>query len=478
MATGTLPPTEPNSRNPGTPPERRLATIAQNLRDLGSRDVRVVESAEQRLGDLAPQPAELLELLNHRDPFVRSGSAKQLRSSTGPIVAEVIDALRAAIDDSNDHVVEAVLGSLGVLRAEGAVSDIRACLDDSNPRVVHAAIFALGRIGLEEEGAHLGRFLSSNHFHIQASAIHSLVLLRYRPAIPALLAQLETCQGVIRNNRTEFELPRRLIHALVSLQAREAIPLLIRTAQDEIGVRGVAVQALIDLHAEEAGPALLPLLGRLFDSQHEERLCTSLLFLMRRLNYRFALPEVRRHLGHRLAVLRCAALRVLASWHDLEAVQTVRTMCQQDASAFVRPCAVETLARLLGLQALPDLQALANDTNTLVRRAVADALGRLKPLPPEGQELLARLLADEAVTRVSVQTPPRPNGQAKVETLRPLEEMALVPDELWSQVPAARAFLQRWQSHLPLLAADHDSAEMAEIEKALNVLLGALGRGS
>src|SRR5262249_25675067 len=64
---------------------------------------------------------------------------------------------------------------------------------------------------------------------------------------------------------------------------------------------------------------------------------------------------------------------------------------------FVRPAAVACLARLLGAGALPELAALADDANVMVRRAVAQALGTLTPLPEEGQALLARLLADEGV---------------------------------------------------------------------------------
>ena len=172
--------------------------------------------------------------------------------------------------------------------------------------------------------------------------------------------------------------------------------LLVRIAQDEIGLRGMAVQALIDLRAEEAAPALLPLLNRLRDSAHEEKLCCSLLFLMTAVDYRFAMPDVRAFLGHRLAGVRCAALKAVARWQDGEAVETVRQMAREDGSAFVRPAAVTALADLLGAEALPDLETLAADANSLVRGAVAEALAGMPALPPRGASCSFALAADSA----------------------------------------------------------------------------------
>ena len=68
---------------------------------------------------------------------------------------------------------------------------------------------------------------------------------------------------------------------------------------------------------------------------------------------------------------------------------TIRTLatrsaalCLTDPNPFVRPEAVQTLACLLGGAAVPTLEALANDTNTMVRRVAADELARLTAAPP------------------------------------------------------------------------------------------------
>src|SRR5262249_49844524 len=176
-----------------------------------------------------------------------------------------------------------------------------------------------GRIGPPEEGRHLVRFLGAPEHHLQVTALSALTQLGYAPAVPAILERLRACQGEARRGRPDFELPRRLIRALVSLRALEAVPLLIRIAQDEVGVRGVAVQALIDLKAECAAPALLPLLRALFDSPCEERLCTSLLYLMTAVDYRFAQVEVRRFLHHRVPAGRCSALKAVGRRQGPEA---------------------------------------------------------------------------------------------------------------------------------------------------------------
>jgi HEAT repeat protein len=468
---------QPLTLTPRDPAARRLLGIAQNLRDLAARDDGVCRAAQSRLADLGPAPAELIHLLGDSDPFVRSAAARQLRHVQGQALPRVVDALRGAIDDVNDHIVAAALGSLGVLRAEAARADVRACLEDANPHVVHAAAFALGLIGPADEGQHLVRLLTSEHRHLQVSALRALTQLRYAPAVPAILARLEACFGVVRRGRGDFEMPQRLVAALVALRAQDAVPLLVRMAREEVGVRGLAVQALIDLHAESAAPALLPLLGQLAEASHEDRLCNSLLALMVAVDYSFAAPEVRRLLAHGHPGVRGAALEALGRWQNVESAPAVRRLCHDDPSAFVRPAAVACLAELLGPAALSDLAALAGDANTLVRTAVVEALARMDPLPPQGTALLHRLADDPAVGRTARaalaarQAEPEP-----APTLLSADRAARVlPADLWPQAPAARAFLRLWQSHLRAHAPGRASDEAGEVHRALGKLLDLLG---
>jgi hypothetical protein len=193
---------------------------------------------------------------------------------------------------------------------------------------------------------------------------------------------------------------------------------------------------------------------------------------MTAIDYRFARADVRSFLQHRLAGVRCAALKAVARWHDEEAAPTVRTMVREDPSAFVRPVAVVALTELLGEQALADLAEMASDANTLVRAAVAEALGKRGPLPPAGQAILARLAVDQAgpVARAAQEALAR---QPETETVpvAPTGPEGLLPPGLLEQAPAARAFLARWQAELPALPGE----ERTRVEQALATLLAVLG---
>jgi HEAT repeat protein len=185
---------------------------------------------------------------------------------------------------------------------------------------------------------------------------------------------------------------------------------------------------------------------------------------MAAVDYRFALPQVRGFLRHRLAAVRCAALAAVARWRDHESGEPARQMAREDPSAFVRPAAVSALGEVLGEAALPDLEALAGDANALVRAAVAEALGRLGTA--RAWELLGPLTGDlsPSVARAAREALARgPGGvPAPAATAGPEH----LPAELRGQAAAARAFLERWQAGL--------SGAAGELAGALETLLRAL----
>jgi HEAT repeat protein len=467
----------PGPRGPEMDPfKKRLAVIAQNLRDLMSRDPVVSANAAERLKELAPTAGELLQVVNDRDQLVRAGAARLLRKVTdeddAPIVTE---ALRGVLHASSDRVVIEVLNTLAALRSTRALGDVRAFLDEPNPRVQQAVVSALAKLGGPEDGLSLVKFVSSGDQHVMLAALQAAVALRCTEAVPAIVEQLQKCQGVLyRRNRSQFDVPRKLINALVALGAHEAVPVLVRIAQEEVGLRSMAVQALIHLKSEVAAPPLLPLLARLFDTQNEEQLTASLMHLFVVVDYRFALPEVRRFLTHRLPSVRIAALKAVASWGDLEVVERVRSLCHTDLSAFVRPQAVVALGRLLGPAALPDLTALVNDSNPLVREAIARVLGRMQPLPDEGRDLLGRLLEDSAAARSArnaVALQEEAAGQPLVLPVIP--PSGPLPADLMVQANAARAFLLRWQQHLTE-PETRSGPGVADLLAAIGTLLGPL----
>ena len=70
----------PEPRRDRDTPARRILLIAQNLRELSSRDVSVASAAAGRLDELVPTTGELSVLLNDHNPFIRSGAAWWLRN--------------------------------------------------------------------------------------------------------------------------------------------------------------------------------------------------------------------------------------------------------------------------------------------------------------------------------------------------------------------------------------------------------------
>jgi HEAT repeat protein len=435
---------------------QRIGQIAQLLRELAGSEQRNDCEAEKQLRECAPTAGELVALSRDRNPFIRAGAVWWVRNLQGELPASVVDALHSAASDVNPHVVQAALGSAGVLRLSALREDAIHCLSDSNPAVVHSAIFALGRIGPTEMGRLIVPFLRAREQHLEKAALNALIALHYRPAIAELLHRLESFCGATRKLRGQFELPRLYLQALASLQATEAVPLLLRIASEEVGLRGLAVQTLIDLRAEVAGPALLPLLERLRHCGHEEKLCCRLIRLMLTVDYRFAIPTVRGFLEHRLPRVRITALRALARWQDRAAIPAIRRLIRDDPSAFVRPEAVTALAELAPHEALTELPTLTEDANPLVRAAVADAALRLAADHPEANAILDRLACDKAsgVVRQLEQAQPRP---------RCSEEC--LPAGLHQQAPAARAFLRYWQTN-------HNVPP--EVRQALSVVLDAL----
>lgn len=388
---------------------RRMSLLARALRQLAGREGEMSSPCRQRLEDLSPTTGELITLASDRNSLVRSGAIWWLRTMTGEVPSVVVQTLCTALRDPNGHVVQAALGSIGVLQLRVARDAVLACLEDPSASIVHAALFALGRVGHPEDGARVLRFLGSRETHLELVALSTLAQLRYRPALPRLLERLRQCRGETRTHRVQFELPRRTIAALVAMKACEAIPLLLELAEHEVGLRGMAIQALQTLEAIEAGPALTPLLGRLAKDGHEEKRICGLIELMVRIDYRFARSEVRACLDHRAAPVRIAALQALARWQDIEAVPQVLLLIREDPSPFVRPVAVKTLAAIQGAEAHAELQELTEDTNTLVRAAVAEALG------------------EEASPHQTFQ------------------ESNTLPFTLRGDVAAARAFLKHWQ---------------------------------
>ena len=97
-----------------------------------------------------------------------------------------------------------------------------------------------------------------------------------------------------------------------------------------------------------------------------ERLRRQLLRLMVKAGCRDASPSIRDLLHADRHNIRLAALRALARLQDPQAADEVRALCLTDPNPFVRPEAVKVLSSLLGIDAVPTLVTLVDDTNAMV----------------------------------------------------------------------------------------------------------------
>ncbi len=436
---------------------------------LVSRNPRDRSFAARRLGELGADPKLLISLFSDSNGFVRSTAAEALGRSAEMPNAEVVTSLLAAIDDPNNYVCAAAVNSLGLLKITQATDQIIACLDDEHPIIVQAAILALARIAPEKILPHLLSLIDSEEYLIHLAATRAAGWLNYQPAGEQIIKRLE---DLINNGASEdLKLPKLYIEVISRLQLREAIPVLVKVSQKEVGLRGAAVEALVELNTEEAAPILSPLL-----SDPSNRLRRNLIEMMVQANYIAALPLIRPLLRDNSITVRETALMAVSKWHDLISVDDVRSIAFNDPNPFVRPQAVFALAGLLGVEAQPDLIKLANDVNAHVRKAVVQALGRLPYLADESKAVLDRLTFDPEVADLARQalkdqnfTPPEPGD---VMLMLP---KAPVPGTLDDHdIQKLLELLDIWQEGLPEMRHELDLEKISELDQVISTLVIAL----
>lgn len=457
---------------PPTPEELRLAErqaeIKKCLIELHSNNPHNRSHAARRLGELRSESEALLEMLEDRNGFVRSAAAEALGHLPIEKNSEIVEALLSAIDDANDYVCAAAVNSLGLLRASQALEQVLSCLEDRNPIVVQATILALARIAPPGIAEKLASFLTSDQYLVHLSTVRAMGILGYAPAGPSIQEALE--KHLAEKEHLDLKLLKLYIEVLTRLQVRTAIPVLIEIARRHVGLRSTAVEALVEMKAEEAASTLAPLL---YDPSN--RLRRYLIEMMVRADYRAALPVIRALLKDVNITIREAALEAIGRWQDRISIDTVRWMCYHDSNPFVRPQAVTTLFNLLGSEALPDLLSLAEDLNMHVRRAAAYCLGRLEPLPDEAVAALNRLAA-EPETAESAQTALTQHQLSPSEPCPPpmAPAVSLIPDDLQEDAPTLLDHLEVWQNGLAGQSGSLPLEDMARIDQALCTLIVVL----
>ena len=439
--------------------------IDRCLRLVQSRNPRDRSYAAKRLGELKARPDVLMSMMEDPNGFVRSASAEALGRSVTLPAPEVVSHLLAAIDDPNNYVCAAAVNSLGLLEAEQAVEQVDACLSDSHPIVVQAAILAMARIDPVRITDHLEELIRSDEYLIHLAATRACGWMMVESCGPFILEMLQNFMA--SDDKQDLKLPKLYIEVLSRLNMKEAIPTLVEIAEKEVGLRGVAVEALVEMSAEEAAVILSPLL-----SDPSNRLRRNLIEMMIKADYKAALPLVRPLLRDNAITVRETALAAVSKWKDLVSVEDVRNIAFSDPNPFVRPQAVLTLTRLLGQDALQDLEELADDLNVHVRRAVAQCLAEMEYLTPEAKQALLRLAADEdtvefvrdalAAHDLSAISPmPEPKRGVSVP----------VPDTLNGDKNTLLGLLETWQENLPDLQKDFSLEDLSEVDRALSLLI-------
>jgi len=439
--------------------------IERCLRLIQSRNPRDRSYAAKRLGELKERPDILMSLMDDPNGFVRSASAEALGRSVELPAPEVVSHLLAAIDDPNNYVCAAAVNSLGLLEAKQAKEQIEVCLNDPHPIIVQAAILAMARINPDAIKDRLIEYLKSDEYLIHLATTRVCGWLSYEPCGDVILQALKNFMAV--NDQQDLKLPKLYIEVLARLDKKEAIPTLVEIAENEVGLRGVAVEALVEMNAEEAAGILSPLL-----SDPSNRLRRNLIEMMMQADYETALPLVRPLLKDNAITVRETALAAVSQWQDKVSVEDVRGIAYSDPNPFVRPQAILTLTKLLGQEALPDLVELSDDLNLHVRRAVAQCFAEMEYLTPKAKAVLIKLANDEDTAEFTREAMQKHDLSAAhpLPRTEPVK-IAPVPDELRGESQSLLTLLETWQELLPDLQQEFELEKLSDVDQALSTLI-------
>jgi HEAT repeat protein len=216
-------------------------------------DPRVRDVAIAGLAFIEHPRARALLLTAAKAPEERVRAAAMRGLGQSPSSAEVIEALRAGLDDADAWVRYYAAQALGKLRDETSASAIAALLADPAGQVRVAAVESLSHLKSASAHAALRAASSADEPDIQRAALIGLGLLESVESLPMLLAATEATEAATR---------LVALSALSAIAAPETLPVLARALSDEDeGVRAAAVGLLASWPHAEATRILLGALG-------------------------------------------------------------------------------------------------------------------------------------------------------------------------------------------------------------------------
>jgi len=343
-------------------------------------------------------------------------------------------------------------------------------LEDKNPYIVSSTILSLAHLGQKDLGEKIIGFLESQNFYIQTSSVTALGILDYFPAGSRLLEKLEEtmAQGMGKND----DLVRNYVFTLGKLNYSSAIPCLIEIAKNFDGARSKAINALIDMKAEEAVPILIPMLA-----DPGLKIRDSLIRLMVKTDFSATNILLRPLLYDRNTDKKALAITVLANNKDPRSLKTIRQIIKNDGSSRIRSIALNALGESLGVDAIGDLIEFAQDPNTDVRKAVVNNLGKFTNLSSEAIETL-NILANDQVGEIQFMAKEILLSHNETPTKQVLEKLnskkQFLPDEILEKREELLYHLNNWQNQLSILLNTNNTNEITEIDKAITLLISFL----
>jgi len=445
--------------------EEKSLEIKQLLRSNNPKD-RII--ALEKLALRQTGVDEIASLLLDSNEKVRERAAKALGMVKPDLINESHkNFLLTAIEDPSDKVCSTAIYTIGKLRIEEARERLLPFLEDKNPFVVNSTIFALGQFGPSEIGEKIIGFLERKNVFIQLTTITALGNLNYERAGQILLEKLKELmtQGIGKNDK----LVRNYVITLGKLNYSPAIPYLIDIAQNFIGARSKAINALIEMNAEEAVPILIPLLA-----DPGVRLRDSLIKLMLKTNFSATTLLIRPMINDHNAEIRSLVVTILSKEKDFQSLESIKKIAYSDSSPFVRIAALNALCEWLEDDGIDILINLVKDTNTVIRRLVTEKLGSFEYLPNEGIDAV-RGLANDDVEEIQIMAKnilERNNEKPFISKKnRLISHDQVVPNKILKDRQKILEYLHLWQNELPILLESNNTDKISGMDNALSILI-------
>ena len=236
------------------------------------------------------------------------------------------------------------------IQAKEAAPELILLLSHSDHIVRIDATKALGGMKIKEAIPNLIALLDDTNDNVRLAAIGALGKLKVKRVVQTLI-------GFLKNHPSNHY---EIIEALVNIDAKEAIPALINLLKDKSNInRSTLISALKELQATEAIPILIDMLKTHEDNwQYGDSLQYIVAMTLKKLKANQLIPKI-------LGLLN-------------------------DESSRVRDTTITTLGKLRLTEAIPNLEVLSRGKDSHIRRLAIRALVTIKfgEIPPDFDRLL------------------------------------------------------------------------------------------